>query len=128
MWKNNGGLLSARGGRWFPPEADRRVQLPLRNTKLPQFKRQFLFYLLMEFLVYILYSDKHQKHYTGYTSNLVERFKSHNYLAKKGFTMRYRPWRVIHIEVFDSKSQAMKREHFLKTGMGRKWVRENIKV
>ncbi|MBQ4822524.1 GIY-YIG nuclease family protein [Aquimarina sp. MMG016] len=31
-----------------------------------------------EFIVYILYSEKHNKHYTGYTSDLITRFRSHN--------------------------------------------------
>ncbi|GGG51441.1 GIY-YIG nuclease family protein [Epilithonimonas arachidiradicis] len=36
-----------------------------------------------EFVVYILYSEKFDKTYTGFTSNLVERFKSHNELGNK---------------------------------------------
>ncbi|MFV8393908.1 GIY-YIG nuclease family protein [Flavobacterium sp. LB2P6] len=34
-----------------------------------------------EFVVYILYSEKFEKNYTGFTSNLIERFKSHNLLG-----------------------------------------------
>ncbi|WP_326936105.1 GIY-YIG nuclease family protein [Flavobacterium sp. PL11] len=34
-----------------------------------------------EFIVYILYSKKFNQNYTGFTSNLIERFKSHNLLA-----------------------------------------------
>ncbi|PXY38641.1 endonuclease, partial [Flavobacterium cheongpyeongense] len=33
---------------------------------------------MAEFVVYILYSEKFKKNYTGFTSNLIERFKSHN--------------------------------------------------
>ena len=80
----------------------------------------------MEYMVYILYSDKYGKHYTGYTSSLINRFRSHNYLATKGYTVKYRPWRVIHVEVFTSKSQAIKREVFLKTGAGRKWIKDYV--
>ncbi|WP_374707758.1 GIY-YIG nuclease family protein [Flavobacterium sp. J372] len=36
-----------------------------------------------EFVVYILYSEKHQKSYVGYTSALIDRFKSHNLLATR---------------------------------------------
>ncbi|PXY38628.1 endonuclease, partial [Flavobacterium cheongpyeongense] len=35
---------------------------------------------MAEFVVYILYSEKFKKNYTGFTSNLIERFKSHNVL------------------------------------------------
>ena len=36
-----------------------------------------------EFVVYILFSDKHNKTYVGFTSNLIERYKSHNLLQFK---------------------------------------------
>jgi len=79
-----------------------------------------------EFVVYILYSEKFNQHYTGYTSNIIERFKSHNHLATKGHTIKYRPWIVIHIEFFNSKSEAMKKEKYLKTGIGREFIKNII--
>ena len=72
-----------------------------------------------EFVVYILYSEKYNKNYTGFTSNLIARFNSHNLLETKGFTLKFRPWKVIHVEFFHSKSEAMKREKYLKTGVVR---------
>ena len=45
-----------------------------------------------EFVVYILFSEDYGKTYIGFTSNLIERFKSHNYLSKKGYTIKFRPW------------------------------------
>ncbi|WP_313307610.1 GIY-YIG nuclease family protein [Epilithonimonas hominis] len=44
-----------------------------------------------EFVVYVLYSEKFYKTYTGFTSNILERFKSHNYFAKSGYTIKFRP-------------------------------------
>ncbi len=79
-----------------------------------------------EFVVYILYSEKFNKNYTGYTSNLIERFKSHNILETKGYTLKFRPWKVIHVEFFNSKSEAMKREKYLKTGIGREFIKKLI--
>lgn len=79
-----------------------------------------------EFVVYILYSEKFNKTYTGFTSNLIERFKSHNSLATKGYTLKFRPWNVIHVEFFSSKSEAMKREKHLKTGVGREFIQKLI--
>ncbi|MEO0508146.1 MAG: hypothetical protein AAF090_18465 [Bacteroidota bacterium] len=38
------------------------------------------------------------------TSNLIARFKSHNELGTKGWTIKFRPWEVIHLEVFSYKS------------------------
>ena len=79
-----------------------------------------------EFVVYVLFSKKYDRTYTGYTSNLIERFKSHNFLGKKGFTIRYRPWLVVLVEPFTTKIEAKKREAFLKSGHGRAWVRSEI--
>lgn len=51
-----------------------------------------------EFVVYLLFSKDYGKTYVGYTSNLIYRFKSYNYLSKKGFTTKFRPWEVIYVE------------------------------
>jgi putative endonuclease len=77
----------------------------------------------MVFVVYILYSSKYKIHYTGFTSNLIARFKSHNEYGTKGFTRKYRPWKVIHVEFFNDKKEALKREEFLKSGQGRDYVK-----
>jgi putative endonuclease len=79
-----------------------------------------------EFVVYILYSQKFDKNYTGFTSNLIERFKSHNELGIKGHTLKFRPWSVIHVEFFNSKCVAMKREKYFKTGVGREFIKNLI--
>jgi putative endonuclease len=79
-----------------------------------------------EFMVYILFSEDYGKTYVGYTSNLIERFKSHNYLSKKGYTIKFRPWQVICVEFFTTKSEALKREKFLKSGKGREFIKEII--
>jgi putative endonuclease len=79
-----------------------------------------------EFVVYILYSSKFEKIYIGFTSNLIQRFYSHNFLGKKGYSIHYRPWEVIHVEFFNAKKDAMKREKYLKTGMGRKWIHSQL--
>jgi len=80
-----------------------------------------------EFVVYILYSEKFNKTYTGFTSNLIERFKSHNNLSTKGYTLKFRPWIVIHIEFFNSKTEVIKREKYLKSGIGREFIQNIIK-
>jgi len=75
------------------------------------------------YAVYILYSYKYSKTYVGCTSNLIQRFYSHNFLGKKGWTIRYRPWKVIHVEIFEDKREALHREHFLKSGLGRQYIK-----
>lgn len=71
------------------------------------------------FKVYILFSRKYNKTYVGFTSNLEERMKSHNFLGKKGFTVKYRPWELVYSEDFETKAMAMQREKYFKTGKGR---------
>ncbi|RZK52111.1 MAG: GIY-YIG nuclease family protein [Pedobacter sp.] len=81
----------------------------------------------MAFTVYVLFSESFNKIYIGYTSDLVQRLLSHNFLSKKGYTIRYRPWIVIHTESFDDKTHAMKRERELKSGMGREFIWKKIR-
>ena len=78
------------------------------------------------FTVYVLYSPSFKKFYTGFTSNLEGRLKSHNSLSTKGFTLRYRPWILIYTEQFELKKDAIKREKELKSGRGREFIRKII--
>lgn len=78
------------------------------------------------FVVYILWSDSYSKSYIGYTSNLIFRFQSHNLLSKKGWTIKYRPWRVVFVRNFELKREAMLFEKFLKSGVGREWIVKNV--
>ena len=80
-----------------------------------------------EFAVYILFSSKFSKTYVGFTSNLIERFKSHNELSSKGYTIKFRPWEVIYLEFYNSKSEAMKREKYFKSGVGREMIKTILK-
>ena len=74
------------------------------------------------FTAYVLYSPKYSQVYIGYTSDLENRFLSHNELATKGHTIKYRPWVIAYTEEFDTKSAAMKREAQLKTANGRAFL------
>ena len=78
------------------------------------------------FTVYVLHSRFHDKIYIGYTSNLKQRFLSHNQLGNKGWTIKFRPWVIIHTELFELKSQALLREKQLKSAAGRRFIREHI--
>ena len=74
------------------------------------------------FSVYVLYSPKFSKIYVGFTSDLSQRIKSHNELGKKGWTIRFRPWILVHSEQFSYKTGAMYREKELKAAKGREWI------
>ncbi|MCF8307483.1 MAG: GIY-YIG nuclease family protein, partial [Bacteroidales bacterium] len=48
------------------------------------------------YTVYVLYSPNYDRLYIGFTSDLENRLLSHNSLAKKGFTAKFRPWETIY--------------------------------
>jgi putative endonuclease len=79
-----------------------------------------------EYVVYVLFSIKYDKIYIGYTSNLEQRLLSHNELSTKGWTVRFRPWKLIYTEIFKDKVSAMKREKELKSFRGREWIRSQF--
>jgi putative endonuclease len=79
------------------------------------------------FTVYVLYSPKFNKIYIGYTSNLEQRLLSHNELGKKGWTIKFRPWIVIHTEELGTKAEAMKREKQLKSAKVREFIWKMIR-
>jgi len=76
----------------------------------------------MKYIVYILYSASSRKHYTGFTSDFNNRLVSHNELGK-GWTSKFRPWKLIFQKEFDSKAEAMKYEKWLKSGVGRDFIK-----
>jgi putative endonuclease len=78
------------------------------------------------FTVYILHSAAHNKTYIGQTKNLENRLLEHNETALKGFTVAYRPWILVHHEVYETRGEAMKREKYLKSGMGREIVKKIV--
>ncbi len=74
------------------------------------------------FTVYILYSPSFDKIYIGYTSDMENRLVSHNEMATKGYTIKYRPWKVAYTEEVSLKTDAIKREKQLKSAQGRKFI------
>ena len=80
------------------------------------------------FTVYVLYSRFSNKIYVGFTSNLEQRFLSHNELGKKGWTIKFRPWELVHTEEFEEKADAMRREKALKSGQGREFIWSLVKA
>ena len=78
------------------------------------------------FTVYILYSYNYDKIYIGYTSDIEQRLLSHNVFAKKGWTVKFRPWTLIYTETFEDKKSAMLREKQLKTAQGREFAWKKV--
>ncbi len=98
------------------PPRRTRVQLPI---SLPRSHMRPFF---MTFTVYILYTEQYKKHYTVFTSNLEFRIKSHNEFGHD-WTSKYRPWKLIYSKVFTDKKEAMTYEKWLKSGVGRDFIK-----
>ena len=78
--------------------------------------------LLFMFSIYVLKSFKNGKRYVGYTGKSVqERLMEHN-SGKSAFTGQNKPFMLIYSEEYQTKTEAMKREKFLKSGQGRKFL------
>jgi len=77
----------------------------------------------MPFHVYILKSLSSGKLYTGQTSDLSKRLHSHNY-GLSPYTKGRGPWQLLYSEEFETRSMAIKREKFLKSGKGREFIKE----
>jgi putative endonuclease len=81
---------------------------------------------MTKFFTYILYSESIDKFYTGYTADLEKRIQRHNN-AWGNFSSRGIPWKLVYFEVFDNKSDAIKREFQIKKNKSRKYIEDLIK-
>ena len=77
------------------------------------------------FFVYVLRSEVDGRLYKGMTDNLDRRLKEHN-SGKMKSTKGYVPWHLVYSEVFDSRQEARLREVFLKSGIGREFLKEKL--
>jgi len=72
------------------------------------------------FYVYVLRSLKDQSFYVGYSSDVVRRLAQHN-AGESRYTARKIPWEIFYVESFATKSEAIKREIFLKRQRNREF-------
>ena len=79
----------------------------------------------MKFIVYILQSGFDNSYYIGLTVNLKERLLEHNH-GTKGYTRKKRPWRIIHFEEYQTKTEALIREKYLKKLKNKKYIQKLV--
>ena len=65
------------------------------------------------YYVYILYSEGYDKYYRGYSEDPYRRLEEHN-LGMSRYTSHYLPWELVHLESYEYKTEALKREKVLK--------------
>ncbi|MFA5097472.1 MAG: GIY-YIG nuclease family protein [Candidatus Margulisiibacteriota bacterium] len=70
------------------------------------------------YYVYVLKSLKNGRYYTGSTCDIERRLLEHM-TGKSKATKHLRPFRLVFAEEFDTRTDAYKRERYLKTGKGR---------
>ena len=79
------------------------------------------------YYVYVLLSERDSKFYTGATSDLKSRAKQHNE-GKVQSTKNRKPLQLIYYEACLSQEDAFRREKYLKTGMGKRYLRNRLKA
>jgi putative endonuclease len=76
--------------------------------------------------IYVLKSKKDDNNYVGYTKNLKLRFEQHN----KGLvssTKNRKPLKLIYYEACLNQQDATKREKYLKTIYGKRYIKSRLK-
>jgi len=75
---------------------------------------------------YILKSEKDNGIYIGSSKDLNDRYFNQHLKGKVKSTKSRRPLTLIYFEEFDNYKSAFRREKYLKTGIAREWIKENI--
>ena len=78
------------------------------------------------YYTYVLRSIKDGKWYTGYASDLRKRFGEHN-SGRVRSTKGRGPFELIYYEACVSMEDARRREQYLKTGMGKRYLKNRLK-
>lgn len=78
------------------------------------------------FYTYVLQSKKNGRLYTGCTGDLRKRFNLHN-KGKSNYTKEDSPWILIYYEACVDRVDAYAREKYLKTGMGKRYIKNRLK-
>jgi putative endonuclease len=78
------------------------------------------------FYIYCLESKVNKQFYIGYTLDLRKRLVEHSQKLNAS-TKRYVPWRLIYYEACVNKSDAIRREKYLKTTQGGRLLKRRLK-
>lgn len=81
----------------------------------------------MFYYIYVLQSKKDKRWYTGFTVDLRKRLKEHNEGLYISWTKGRGPFNLIYYEACRNKQDAQQREKYLKTGMGKRYLKNRLK-
>ncbi len=65
------------------------------------------------FFTYIIQSQDDNSYYIGHSSDIIKRLEYHNQGLSR-YTSKKVPWKLVYIEIFQTKKEANMRELFLK--------------
>jgi putative endonuclease len=77
------------------------------------------------YYTYVLKCEKTKTFYTGTTNNLERRIEQHN-KGQVYYTKTKLPIKLIYFEACLNKHSAYRREQYLKTTMGKRYIRNRI--
>lgn len=78
------------------------------------------------YYVYVLRSKLSGRLYTGYTSDLRKRLAEHQE-GRSPYTKSRGPYELIYYEACRNSSDALMREKYLKTGIGKRYLKNRVK-
>ncbi|MBG7610962.1 GIY-YIG nuclease family protein [Polaribacter sp. BAL334] len=78
------------------------------------------------YVVYVIQSERDKRLYKGFTNDLEKRIKEHN-SKKTASTKAYTPWVLVYFEEVTDRTAAREREKYLKSGIGREYLKKIIK-
>ena len=78
------------------------------------------------YYTYVIQSERDERFYTGFTSDLQNRFNEHN-SGKVCSTKNRGPFRLIYFEACLNQQDATAREKYLKSGMGKRYLKNRLK-
>ena len=75
----------------------------------------------MSYCVYIIYSEKLDRYYVGYSENITIRLEQHN-KGLSAFTAKVSDWKIVYQKSFPTRQQAHQREKKIKSKKSRKYI------
>lgn len=75
------------------------------------------------YYIYAIVSEVDQRIYVGFTTDVQKRLKEHNN-GKTTSTKGYRPRNILVVEEVTNREEARKREKYLKSGVGKEYLKK----
>lgn len=79
------------------------------------------------YFVYVLKSLRDKQYYYGQTQDIERRLDNHNKGLVKSTKSR-RPFILVYFEIVVTRKEALKKERFFKSGIGRMYLKTKIKA